>query len=129
LIKPIREGKIVASGEMKEILENFDFTVIRCGFTSSQKILVDADFLHDEERKILRLKNIHCPISSTLRCMKYAAKGYWLKPFETLKLFLDWDSRSDEYRNKLVDFLEKSKEGEGLSKEDITELEALMRID
>lgn len=129
MIKPIREGKIVASGEMKEILENFDFTVIRCGFTSSQEILVDADFLHDEERKILRLKNIHCPISSTLRCMKYAAKGYWLKPFETLKLFLDWDSRSDEYRNKLVDFLEKSKEGEGLSKEDITELEALMRID
>ncbi|MFX0142050.1 MAG: hypothetical protein ACFFDN_50905, partial [Candidatus Hodarchaeota archaeon] len=63
LIKPIKQGKIVAFGSMQEILENFDFTVIRCGLISQYSAMVDADFEHDEQNKILRLKNIHCPIS------------------------------------------------------------------
>jgi len=129
LIKPLNQGAMVLMGDMKSVLSNFDFTVIRVGILSSEKVLADADFEHDERTLILRLKNIHCPISSTLRCMKYATKGYWLKPFETLKLFLDWDSRTNEYREKLRDFLEKSHQEQGLSKEDINELEALMRID
>jgi hypothetical protein len=67
LIKPIREGKIVANGSLEEILENFDFTIIRAGLTSTHTAMVDADFAHDETKMVLRLKNIHCPISSTLR--------------------------------------------------------------
>jgi hypothetical protein len=129
LIKPIREGKIVANGTMEEILDNFDFTVIRCGLLGIKKALVDADFLHDEEKMILRLKNIHCPISSTLRCMKYAKKGYWMPPMHVLKLFFDWEGRDPEYRNKLAQFLASANEGRGLSKEDVDQLEAMMRID
>jgi len=90
--------------------------------------LVDADFNHDETKRILRLKNIHCPISSTLRCMKYAKKGYWLPSFQCMRLFLDWDSRNDEYREKLGEFFAQF-EGDGLSKKEIGELEAMMRID
>jgi hypothetical protein len=129
LIKPIREGRVVANGSMVEILENFDFTVIRCGLIDENTAMVDADFLHDEEHKELRLKTIHCPISSTLRCMKYARKGYWLRPFECLRLFLDWESRSEDYRNKLRNFLEKSAINGEFTKEEVNELEALMRID
>jgi len=129
LIKPIREGKIVANGSLEEILENFDFTVIRCGLTSTHTAMVDADFDHDETNMVLRLKNIHCPISSTLRCMKYAKKGYWMPPMHVLKLFLDWDSRDQDYRDKLIEFLKSANEGKGLSKEDVDELEKLMRID
>lgn len=129
LIKPVKEGKIVAVGSQEDILDNFDFTIIRACIVGPEAVLVDADFLHDEAAKILRLKNIHCPISSTLRCMKYARKGYWLPPMQSLKLFLDWDSRDQAYRNKLVDFLQKANEGEGLSQKEVDELEALMRID
>jgi hypothetical protein len=129
LIKPIREGKIVANGDMEEILANFDFTVIRCGIKTPTTALVDADFIHDETKLILRLKNIHCPISSTLRCMKYAKKGYWMPPMHVLKLFFDWDNRDDDYKIKLAKFLRSANQGKGLSQEDINELEAMMRID
>jgi len=93
------------------------------------RALVDADFMHDEEKKILRIKNIHCPISSTLRCMKYARKGYWLPPMQCCRLFIDWEERDEEYREKIIEFLKKSDMGEGLTKADIEEMEALMRID
>lgn len=131
IIRPVLEAKIVAQGSMEEIISNFDFTVVRCAVVSlSAKLaLVDADFMHDEEKKILRLKNIHCPVSSTMRCMKYSRKNYFLPPFEALKLFLDWSDRNDEYRAKLIDFLEKAEGEDGLSKEEIEEMEEMMRID
>jgi len=129
LIKPIKEGHIVALGDMKTILSNFDFTIIRAGLISETSVMVDADFVHDEQHKILRIKNIHCPVSSTLRCMKYSKKGYWLPPMQALKLFVDWQERGDDYRNRIVEFLEKANEGNKLSQEDIDELEKLMRID
>ena len=129
LIKPVVEGKVVAMGSMEEILSNFDFTVIRAGYNGGQECLVDADFLHDEENLILRIKNIHCPVSTTLRCMKYSAKGYFLLPTQALKLFADWDVRSQEYKEKLVQFLASANDGKGLSKKEVDELEVLMRID
>jgi hypothetical protein len=129
LIKPMREGALVSFGDKKTILENFDFTVIRAVILCPTAVMVDADFLHDEEHKLLRLKNIHCPVSSTLRCMKYSRKGYFLRPLECLRLFTDWENRDDEYKIKLIEFLEKAAIGDGLSREEIDELEAMMRID
>lgn len=129
LIKPMEMARIVTNGELEKILSNFDFTIIRAAILDADTVLVDADFMHDEESKILRLKNIHCPVSSTLRCMKYSRKGYWLKPIECLKLFNDWERRGAEYRTKLVDFITQANGGEGLSKEDVEELERMMMID
>jgi hypothetical protein len=128
-IKPLKIAKIVSVGTKEEILSNFDFTIIRAAIESPTEVLVDKDFIHDETHNVMRLKNIHCPVSSTLRCLKYAQKGYWLRPLEALKLFLDWDNRSDDYRLKLVEFLDKADEGTGLTQEQVDELEALMRID
>jgi len=127
IIKPINEGRKVAGGDTMTILENFDFTVVRAAIISPTLALVDADFEHDEKHNLIRIKNIHCPISSNLRCMKYAKKGYFLTPSECMKLFIDWDERDDSYRTKLKDFL-LNVEG-GYSEEDVNELEALMRID
>lgn len=129
LIKPVQKGRIVSLGDTETILRNFDFTIIRAAIVSPTECLVDADFAHDEPLGILRLKNIHCPISSTLRCMKYSRKGYWLRPMEALKLFLDWDNRGEDYRRELVDYLTKANSGEGLTQEEVDHLEALMRID
>ena len=129
LIKPVREARVISFGDRKTILENFDFSVIRAAIQSGSEVMVDADFLHDENHRLLRLKNIHCPVSSTLRCMKYSRKGYFLRPFECLKFFIDWSDRPDEYRIKLIEFLEKAAENDGLTQEEVDELEAMMRID
>lgn len=129
LIKPMQEARLVSVGSKQTILENFDFTVIRAAIRSSSEVIVDADFMHDEKHSLLRLKNIHCPVSSTLRCMKYSRKGYFLRPFECLKLFIDWSERPATYRIKLIEFLQKAQGNDGLSQVEVDELEAMMRID
>ena len=128
LIKPINEGKVVSIGEMETIISNFDFTVVRCGLIDLETALVDANFLHDEEKLYLRIQNVHCPISSTYRFAKYIKKGYYAPLTEIVKLFLDWDRRSSEYRTGLLATIAKMEE-EGLTKHEIDNLEALMRLD
>jgi len=132
LIKPNIIGKIVAKfeeGDIKTILSNFDFTVIRGALLNKEEALVDADFEHDDEKQILRIKNIHCPISSTMRICKYRLKGYYAPPIEILRLFLDWEERPEDYREKLHSYLISANEGKGLSKEEVDDLESLLRID
>ncbi len=129
LIKPVREGAIVSDGSMEDVLSNFDFTVVRAGLINESAALVDADFIHDDTNNLIRIKKIHCPITSTLRCMKYAKKGYYMRPSECIKLFADWQNRSDEYKDKIVYSLNTMEEGEELTQADINELEKLLRID
>jgi len=136
IIKPVVEGKIVTLGSVEEILENFDFTIVRAAIISSTEVLVDEEFMVDEAKMILRLRNIHCPVSSLLRCCKYARKGYFMRPGETLKLFNDWTDRGDDYKLRLLDLFKKSADGEfsednpgGMTREEIDELEGLLRID
>ena len=136
IIKPMIEGKIVTLGTTEEILENFDFTIVRAAILSSTEVMVDDDFEDDESHGILRLKNIHCPISSLLRCCKYARKGYFLRPAEALKLFQDWTNRGEDYRTRMVELFSVSATGKvsaenpnGMTQEEIDELESLLRID
>lgn len=136
IIKPVIEGAIVTLGTTEEILENFDFTIVRAAIISPTEVMVDDDFEDDENHGILRLKNIHCPISSLLRCCKYARKGYFLRPAEALKLFLDWTNRGDDYRQRMVELFQESAKGKassenpnGMTQEEIDELESLLRID
>lgn len=136
IIKPVIEGKIVTLGTTQEILENFDFTIVRAAIVSPTEVMVDDDFEDDETHGILRLKNIHCPISSLLRCCKYARKGYFLKPSEALKLFQDWTERGEEYRKRMVELFAESAKGkasdtnpDGMTQQEIDELESLLRID
>jgi hypothetical protein len=136
IIKPMIEGKIVTLGTTEEILGNFDFTIVRAAIISPSEVMVDDDFEHDETHGLLKLKNIHCPISSLLRCCKYARKGYFLRPAEALKLFNDWMDRGPEYRQRILELFTESGKGkksetnpEGMTQEEIDELEALLRID
>lgn len=136
IIKPVVEGKIVTLGTVEEILENFDFTIVRAALISENVVMVDENFEEDEKHKKLRLKNIHCPVSSLLRCCKYAKKGYFMSPAEALKLFIDWTNRGEDYQNSIIGFFKKSSKGkvseenpDGITQEEIDELEALLRID
>lgn len=136
IIKPVVEGRVVTTGTTEEILDNFDFTIVRAAIVSTTECLVDSDFVKDESNTLLRLKNIHCPISSLLRCCKYARKGYFLRPAEALKLFIDWSDRGDDYRDRMVELFIDSGKGkksdenpDGMTQEEIDELESLLRID
>jgi hypothetical protein len=136
IIKPVSEGRVLTMGTAEDILGNFDFTVVRAAIIGPEVVLVDKDFESDERNKVLRLKNIHCPISSTLRCTKYAKKGYFLKPSEALKLFVDWDNRGDEYKERMIELFSQSSKGKkskdnpnGITQKDIDELEALLFVD
>jgi hypothetical protein len=125
LVKPINEGHKVASGTVEEIMDNFDFTVTRAYIKDPKTCIVDKSFVRDEENMFLRIKNIHCPISSTFRFMKYRNKGYSTGAREVLKLFRDWDNRDEEYIKSLGDFLDKNNP----TQKEIEEGEALLNID
>ena len=136
IIKPVVEGAIVTLGGVEEILDNFDFTIARAAILSPASVLVDERFEEDEKHGVLRLMNIHCPVSSMLRCCKYARKGYFMRPAETLKLFNDWSARDDSYRLRLLELFKESERGkvgpdnpDGMSQKEIDELESLLRID
>ncbi len=130
LMKPENKGAIVAtSSNMKVILDNFDFTVVRIGLLDDKTALADGRFLHDEENLSLVFKNIHCPISSVLRALKYARKGYYMTVSESFKLFLDWDCRSLDYKRTLVERFKIILESGDLTKEQFEEFETLLRID
>ena len=128
LIKPLKKGHLVTTGSVEEIIQNFDFTVIRAGIyyiDGKIKAVVDDDFEEDNNKKRLKIKNIHCPIAEIFRVAKYIEKGFYLPPIETIKILEDWGQRSDEYKVNIVNTLLK----ESPTKEEIDTLEALLHID
>lgn len=129
VIKPFVDGRARTVGSLAAIINNFDFTVVRIGLIDKTYALADPDFVDDESRKLLKWKNIHCPISAVLRACKYAKKGYSVRPMELLRLFHDWDDRDDEYRERLSELFMASKNEEEFSDEQLFELERLLRID
>jgi len=106
LIVPREEFRVKTVGSIEEVLNNFDFTICRAGITSPTEGVVDEDFLTHESTQKLVIKNIHCPVSSAMRFMKYYKKGYFTRPMQVLKLFQDWDERGQEYRDKLTSMIE-----------------------
>ncbi len=131
VVIPENKGSIVASGSLNDILGNFDFTVIRAGLKDMNTAIVDPMFIEDESNKFLRIKNIHCPISSTLRLMKYKKKGYSTNAGEILKLFNNWDEREPEYREALKTGLPKMNNtgADALSGAELTKLKTLIYVD
>lgn len=129
LIKPVTQGAIVTEGTVEEVLGNFDFTVVRVALNPDRTTATAwASFVEDDNKGLLRLLNIHCPISSLLRVCKYARKGYYCRPAEAMKLFADWENRSPDYKRKMYKLFDKGAFGH-ISKEEIEELEKLLHVD
>jgi len=129
LIKPTLEGAIVTEGTVEEVLGNFDFTIVRVALNVDRLTATAwASFVEDDKKGLLRILNIHCPISSLLRVCKYARKGYYCRPAEAMKLFADWDRRTPEYKGKILELFTKGGLGE-ISKQEIEELEKLLHVD
>lgn len=130
LIVPLVEGSVVLSSENVEIiLKNFDFSIARVGISSetlkTEEAICDGNFKEDDEKKLLNIKNIHCPIAQVYRVSKYMEKGFWLPLNQILKIFKDWDGRDQEYKEKITGFTEKSDP----TKEEVQQLEKLLHID
>ena len=136
LIKPIDDGSVKTVGTLYEILDNFDFSIVRLGASIEkimhfQAVTCDGDYHEHEKKKRIVIKNIHCPISSTYRMIKYTRRGYWVNTTEVLKLFVDWENRDESYRRRLMDFFDRINDGEAKepSEQEILEIERLLRID
>ena len=133
LIKPLQEGRMMTTGSMTDILANFDFSIIRCGFDaelfSRRVAMCDVDFEKDETAKRLVLKNIHCPVSSMFRCIKYCNRGYKLATHEMLKLFVDWETRPPEYRETIKKFFARMSLGVKISATEFNTMYRSMRVD
>lgn len=129
LIKPMTQGAILTEGTLEDVLGHFDFSCVRVALNPDRKTATAwASFAEDDKKGLIRILNIHCPISSLLRVCKYARKGYYCRPAEAMKLFLDWDQRSADYKSKIVELFQKGGLGE-ISKEEIEELEKLLNVD
>lgn len=128
LIKPIEEFNLKTKGKMVDIIENFDFTIARIGIKDIDTAIADDDFIEHEKKNKIIVKFIHCPISSTIRLMKYAKKGYNISPREVFKLFKDWDERDDTYKVEIYKLFTKADEGK-ISDVEIEQLERLLRRD
>lgn len=128
LIKPLNKGHVITVGSVEEIINNFDFTIVRAGIYLKDGVLVslvDDDFEEDNKEKKLRIKNIHCPIAEIYRVAKYINKGFFLPVLESLKILNDWLERDDEYKLAIMETIIK----QNPSKEEIEHLEALLHID
>jgi len=128
VVKPRKQGKLVAMGTIYDVLGNFDFSVVRIGLTSLTEAVADATFVEDEQKRVLRIREIHCPVGLVGRIAKYAKKGYAISGPETYKLFTDWDGRSADYKAKLGGFVQKANAGD-ITDNEKNEMYALMRID
>jgi len=115
----------VLCGKPLEIISQFDFSISRAVILTGSQVLVDIDFLKDEQAKRLRIKHVACPISGMLRCIKYGGKGYFCPPSEALVLLEDWQNRDESYRLRIGELMSNP----NLTQAEIDEMEALLRID
>ena len=106
LIQPVVDGRMITMGLVREVLDNFDFTVARAAiFWNGNEwgAMADEDFQEHEKKNKLKIKNIHCPVGTMNRVTKYIRKGYSINQLELVKLFLDWETRDQGYKSAIAE--------------------------
>jgi len=128
LIVPFENPSMKTFGEPCEVMDQFDFTVVKAAFKSltSTKMLVHKNFMEDEKAKRLIITHINSPIAVAQRVVKYGKKGYFCPLPQMIKLFNDWSDRSDEYKDRMNRWMNNLS---NLTEEDFMELEMALRLD
>ncbi len=99
LINPVRIENMVGYGTIDEVLASFDFTIIKAAIDLADlQTYTHEDFAFDNSVKELIIENIHCPISTMGRVVKYTKKGFSCPNKELLKLFSDYEKRTPEWK-------------------------------
>jgi len=125
VIKPFQNEHMKTFGEPEEVIQQFDFTVTKAYFKDKRTVVVDEALIEDVKRRRLIITSIPCPIAVAQRVTKYARKGFSIGVRELVKLFIEWDRRDRQYKNRLQELLSNPE----LSDEDFEELERLLRVD
>lgn len=131
-------------GQPDELMQLFDFDVAMValeaktydpqGFVAGNALKISASrvvatyadtFLESNAAHKLHINHINCPVAVLLRVLKFYNKGYFISTKDLIKLFKDWQSRPESYRNRLIELCEK----EELDSRQWFELEELLRID
>lgn len=125
VIKPFKNEWMQTYGTQYEVIDQFDFTVVKAAFLSEHEMVVHIDFDSNNLDKKLVITHINCPIAVSLRVAKYIKKGYKIKLREIYKLFQEWDGRDIKYKEKFNELLSR----EQLNPDEIMDLERLLRWD
>jgi len=115
VIRPFTIMNMVSDGDALKILQNFDFTIAKCAILPDMTTLSHVDFLDHEQELKLVVYNIHCPISSLKRIIKYTNRGYMIESVELLKLFEDYESRSPAWKELIHRGLNEKLDGKELA--------------
>lgn len=90
IIKPNWTGATVC-----DTLNQFDFSIVQAAILSPENAVVHLSFHSDECAKQLRVIKINDSVRTLLRMMKYARKGYEIRPME-VACFMATHSAHDE---------------------------------
>jgi hypothetical protein len=69
-----------------DTLQQFDFTICMAGLINPDIATVHENFITDDLAGKLILHQVHDPVRTILRAMKYRAKGFLMQPSEVVKL-------------------------------------------
>lgn len=149
LIKPFKNEYMQTYGSPEQLLSQFDFTVAQAAilynpdpvllesypsyhltpydYNSTVLFSVTSNlFYSDNAAHRLNITHINCPVAVALRVQKFASKGYFASPRELAKLFLEWESRPQSWKDRLINLLDRSG---NLSPSEWIEMEKLLRLD
>lgn len=136
VIQPFENRWMRTFGSVSQVIGQFDFTVVMAAIQKqhpangsvelkSYIAYEHEDFRKDTKRKRLIIQHINCPIAVSMRVNKYCAKGFYIGPKEIIKLFKEWDSREQSYKDRLIQLADR----DNLDPQEWWEIEKLLRID
>lgn len=96
----------VMVGDPWSIISRFDFTIAIAALTWGDQGIVHPDFEEHEYNQKLVINYIQCPIGNSRRMHKYLKKGYKVSVKEMVKFFKDWESKSEERRQQILDLVD-----------------------
>lgn len=105
IIKPLKGKYKLMYGTPHEVLDTFDFSVVKAYINNNGEVIVNNFFGEDEYTKSLRLTSaIRSPAAVFLRIQKYLNMGYMMNEQEITKLLLAFYGVLDNNRH-IVDTL------------------------
>ena len=112
-------------GEIEKVVDEFDMTVCRIA-TDGKWVYRDKDFIEHNQKKLIVIKTIQCPIGALRRLIKYSKKGFHCSNFQFVKLYEHYISLGEDYRMKLLNLMNHNEENGKLEQHEFEELEAIL---
>ena len=96
----------VMVGDPWSVISRFDFTIAIAALTTSGAGIAHKNFEEDEYAMRLKVNYIQCPVGNMRRALKYCNKGYKFPVREMIKFYKDWETKSEERRQQILDLVD-----------------------